>query len=100
MSDAALVARARELYGTGEPGHETAKRCVALVYERHRSTVRATVAFKAPLEAVDDLEGDVYERFVRIVYLRRAPIESPGRAARDHGPPGRRHLLRPAQADA
>jgi RNA polymerase sigma-70 factor (ECF subfamily) len=77
MSDAALVARARELYGTGEPGHETAKRCVALVYERHRAIVRATIASRAPLEAVDDLEGEVYLRFVRTVYLRRTPIDVP-----------------------
>jgi RNA polymerase sigma factor (sigma-70 family) len=77
MSDAALVARARELYGTGNAAAETAKRCVALAYERNRDIVRAIVTAKAPLQAVDDLEGEVYERFVRVVYLRSRPIESP-----------------------
>ncbi len=77
MSDAELVARARALYGTGDAGAETAKRCVALAYERHRDIVRAIVAAKAPPQAVDDLEGEVYERFVRVVYLRSRRIESP-----------------------
>jgi RNA polymerase sigma-70 factor (ECF subfamily) len=77
MSDAQLVAHARERMATGEAGVETAKRCVALVFERHRGLVRAICAGKAPIDVVDDLEGDVYERFVRAVYLRRAPILDP-----------------------
>jgi RNA polymerase sigma factor (sigma-70 family) len=77
MSDARLVAHARERMAAGEAGIETAKRCVALVFERHRGLVRAICAAKAPLDVVDDLESDVYERFVRAVYLRTAPIEVP-----------------------
>jgi RNA polymerase sigma-70 factor (ECF subfamily) len=77
MSDAELVAHAREWLAAGEAGVETAKRCVALVFERHRGLVRALCAAKAPIDDVDDLESGVYERFVRVVYLRRTPIETP-----------------------
>lgn len=77
MSDAQLVAHARERMAAGEAGVETAKRCVALVFERHRGLVRAICAARAPIDVVDDLEGDVYERFVRAVYLRRTPILAP-----------------------
>jgi RNA polymerase sigma factor (sigma-70 family) len=77
MSDARLVAHARERMAAGEAGVETAKRCVALVFERHRALVRTVCAARAPIDAVDDLEADVYERFVRAVYLRRTPIEAP-----------------------
>ena len=68
---------AREWLAAGEAGVETAKRCVALVFERHRGLVRALCAAKAPIDDVDDLESGVYERFVRVVYLRRTPIEAP-----------------------
>jgi RNA polymerase sigma factor (sigma-70 family) len=77
MSDAQLVTHARERYAEGDAGLETAKRCVALVFERHRMLVRAVCAAKAPVDVVDDLEAAVYERFVRVVYLRRKPIDSP-----------------------
>jgi RNA polymerase sigma factor (sigma-70 family) len=77
MSDAQLVAHARERMAASEAGIETAKRCVALVFERHRNLVRTICAARAPLDVVDDLEGDVYERFVRAVYLRTKPIEVP-----------------------
>ena len=101
MSDAALVALARERStARASPAIETARRCVALVYERHRNLVRAAIASKVPLEAVDDLEGDVYLRFVRTVYLRRRPIEVPAGLLVIMAAPGRRHLPRPAQADA
>ena len=40
MSDAELVAHARERMGAGEAGLETAKRCIALVFERNRDMVR------------------------------------------------------------
>jgi len=76
-SDAELVAHARRYYAEGEAGLETAKRCVALVFERHRELVRAVCAAKAPGDVVDDLESDVYLRFVRAVYLGAARIESP-----------------------
>jgi RNA polymerase sigma factor (sigma-70 family) len=76
-SDAELVAHARKYYAEGEAGLETAKRCVALVFERHRDLVRAVCAAKAPIDVVDDLESDVYLRFVRAVYLGAARIESP-----------------------
>ncbi len=62
---------------TGDAGLETAKRCVALVFERHRMLVRSVCGAKAPHDVVDDLEAAVYERFVRVVYLRQRPIEAP-----------------------
>ena len=77
MSDAELVAHARECHALGEAGVETAKRCVALVYERNRALVRAIVASKTPIDMVDDLESTVYLRFVRVVYTRQKPIETP-----------------------
>jgi RNA polymerase sigma factor (sigma-70 family) len=76
-SDADLVAHARKYYAEGEAGLETAKRCVAIVFERHRMLVRSVCAAKAPIDVVDDLESDVYVRFVRAVYLGVARIESP-----------------------
>ena len=77
MSDAQLVAHARERLVAGEAGVETAKRCVALVFERHRNLVRTICAAKVPIDVVDDLESDVYVRFVRVVYLGGTPIEVP-----------------------
>jgi RNA polymerase sigma-70 factor (ECF subfamily) len=76
-TDAELVAHARKYYAEGEAGLETARRCVALVFERHRALVRAVCGAKAPVDVVDDLESDVYLRFVRAVYLGAARIESP-----------------------
>jgi RNA polymerase sigma factor (sigma-70 family) len=76
-SDAELVAHARKYYAEGEAGLETAKRCVALVFERHRALVRSVCGAKAPIDVVDDLESDVYVRFVRAVYLGPRRIESP-----------------------
>jgi hypothetical protein len=70
LSDAELVARARE--ALAEADLETAKRCVALVYERHRALVRAVCAGKAASQVVDDLEAAVYERFVRAAHPRAA----------------------------
>jgi RNA polymerase sigma factor (sigma-70 family) len=77
MSDAELVAHARQRMGAGEIGLETAKRCIALVFERNRDMVEAYCAGKAPIVDVDDLAGEVYGRFVRTVYLRTDPIENP-----------------------
>ncbi len=76
-SDAELVAHARRYHAEGEAGLETAKRCVALVFERNRGLVRTVCAAKAPIDVVDDLESAVYERFVRVVYLRAKRIERP-----------------------
>lgn len=77
-SDAELVAIARESLPAGVAGEETARRCIALVYERHRELVRAMCAAKAPRNLVDDLEGRVAERFVRTCHLGNTPIENPG----------------------
>jgi RNA polymerase sigma factor (sigma-70 family) len=77
MSDAELVAHARECHAQGESGVETAKRCVALVFERNRALIRAIVAGKTPIDSVDDVESTVYERFVRVVYTREKPIDRP-----------------------
>ncbi len=73
MSDAELVAHARE----HPPGAQTAKLCVALVFERRRALVRAVCAAKAPVDVVDDLESQVYLRFVRAVYTQTAPMQNP-----------------------
>jgi len=77
MSDAELVAHARTRYAGGEAGIETAKRCVALIFERRRALVRTQCAMKAPIGAVDDLEQQVYVRFVRAVYTQTAPMINP-----------------------
>jgi RNA polymerase sigma factor (sigma-70 family) len=78
MSDAQLVAHARERHPAGAAGLETAKRCVALVFERHRDSVRALCAGRAPAGDVDDLAAEVYARFVRTVYTHTTPVERPG----------------------
>jgi RNA polymerase sigma factor (sigma-70 family) len=77
MSDAELVAHARERFAGGDGGRETAKLCVALVYERSRGLVRAYCAARAPRGVVDDLEQLVYERFVRAAYTQTAPMVNP-----------------------
>jgi RNA polymerase sigma factor (sigma-70 family) len=77
LSDAELVACAREALGRGDPGVHTAKTCVALMFERRRALVRAICAAKAPPDVVDDLESQVYERFVRVVYTHTTPMRNP-----------------------
>jgi RNA polymerase sigma factor (sigma-70 family) len=77
MSDAELVAHARKRRADGDAGGETAKTCVALVFERRRALVRAICAAKAPVDVVDDLESQVYLRFVRAVYTQTAPMQNP-----------------------
>ncbi len=77
LSDAELVAHARERFPDGAPGLRTAKLCVALIFERRRALVRTLCAAKAPSPVVDDLESQVYERFVRAVYTQTAPIQNP-----------------------
>lgn len=77
MSDAELVAHARERFADGEAGLTTAKLCVALLFERRRALVRAICAAKAPPDVVDDLESQVYERFVRAVYTHATPMRNP-----------------------
>ncbi len=64
---------------TGDAGVETAKRCVALVFERHRRLVRAICAAKAP---IDDRRRP-RERRVRAFRARRLPA-----AHADRGPAG------------
>jgi RNA polymerase sigma factor (sigma-70 family) len=77
MSDAVLVAHARERLPDGAAGLETAQLCVALLFVRRRALVRAHCAAKTPPGAVDDLEQLVYERFVRAVYTQTAPMLNP-----------------------
>jgi RNA polymerase sigma factor (sigma-70 family) len=77
MSDAALVAHARARLPDGDAGLETAKSCVALVFERRRALVRAVCAAKAPVDVVDDLESQIYLRFVRAVYTQPATMQNP-----------------------
>src|SRR4051812_33263965 len=77
MDDAALVARARARRDGGDQGVEEAKRCVAIVYERHRDVVRVMCAAKLPYDDVDDVAARVYERFVRAVYDMHEEMHSP-----------------------
>jgi hypothetical protein len=68
LDDLALVRLARAALSEGEPGRETAKRCVGLVVLRQRDLVRAVIAAKVPPGAIDDVESDVLLRFSRKVY--------------------------------
>jgi RNA polymerase sigma factor (sigma-70 family) len=68
LDDLALVRLARAALSEGEPGRETAKRCVGLVVLRQRDLVRAVIAAKVPPGAVDDVESEVLLRFSRKVY--------------------------------
>jgi RNA polymerase sigma factor (sigma-70 family) len=77
MSDAELVAHARDRLPDGDAGIETTKTCIALLFERRRGLVRAVCAAKAPVDVVDDLESQVYLRFVRAVYAQTAPMQNP-----------------------
>src|SRR5919197_1251722 len=77
LSDAELVAHARERMLASEAGLETAKRCVAVVFARHHHLVRALCAQKARPGEVDDLEAAVYARFVHAAYLQSAPMTNP-----------------------
>ena len=77
-TDAELVALARESLPDGGARAETAGRCMALVYERHRDLVRALCAAKAPRVEVDELESRVWERFVGTCHRRATPMENPG----------------------
>ena len=58
----------RSSLAEGEPGRETARRCVGLVVLRHRDLVRSVIAAKVPPGAIDDVESDVLLRFSRKVY--------------------------------
>ena len=66
--DLALVRLAQASLPEGEPGRETARRCVGLVVLRQRDLVRVVIAAKLPPGAVDDVESEVLLRFSRKVY--------------------------------
>jgi RNA polymerase sigma factor (sigma-70 family) len=68
LDDLALVRIARASLSQGDPGRETARRCVGLVVLRQRDLVRSVIAAKVPPGAVDDVESDVLLRFSRKVY--------------------------------
>src|SRR5262245_3818069 len=68
MDDADLVRLAQAALGEGAAGRQTAQLCVGLVVARHRDLVRSVVAFKVPLDDVDDVEAEVLARFARKVY--------------------------------
>jgi RNA polymerase sigma factor (sigma-70 family) len=68
LGDLALVRLAQVSLSQGEPGRETARRCVALVVLRHRDLVRSVIAAKVPPGAIDDVESDVWLRFSRKAY--------------------------------
>ena len=68
LDDLALVRLAQSSLADGDPGCETAKRCVGLVVLRHRDLVRSVIAAKVPPGAVDDVESDVWLRFSRKAY--------------------------------
>lgn len=66
--DLALVRLAQASLAEGEPGRETARRCVGLVVLRQRDLVRVVISAKLPPGAVDDVESEVLLRFSRKVY--------------------------------
>jgi RNA polymerase sigma factor (sigma-70 family) len=66
--DLALVRLAQASLAEGEPGRETARRCVGLVVLRQRVLVRVVISAKVPPGAVDDVESVVLLRFSRKVY--------------------------------
>jgi RNA polymerase sigma factor (sigma-70 family) len=68
LGNLALVRLAQASLSEGDPGRETAKRCVGLVVLRQRDLVRAVIAAKVPSGAVEDVEADVLLRFSRKVY--------------------------------
>jgi RNA polymerase sigma factor (sigma-70 family) len=68
LGNLALVRLAQASLSEGDPGRETAKRCVGLVVARQRDLVRAVIAAKVPPGAIDDVESDVLLRFSRKVY--------------------------------
>jgi RNA polymerase sigma factor (sigma-70 family) len=68
LDDLALVRLAQASLSEGDPGRETAKRCVGLVVLRQRDLVRAVIAAKVPPGAIDDVESDVLLRFSRKFY--------------------------------
>jgi RNA polymerase sigma factor (sigma-70 family) len=68
LGDLALVRLASTALSEGDPGRETAKRCVGLVVLRHRDLVRSVIAAKVQPGAVDDVESDVWLRFSRKAY--------------------------------
>ena len=68
LGNLALVRLAQASLSEGDPGRETAKRCVGLVVVRQRDLVRAVIAAKVPPGAIDDVESDVLLRFSRKVY--------------------------------
>ena len=72
LDDIALVRRARATGGRrdDDAGRETGRRCIAVVLSRHRATIRAVIAAKVPRDVVDDLESDVFVRFVDSVHRR------------------------------
>jgi RNA polymerase sigma factor (sigma-70 family) len=68
LGNLALVSLAQASLSEGDPGRETAKRCVGLVVLRQRDLVRSVIAAKVPPGAIDDVESDVLLRFSRKVY--------------------------------
>jgi RNA polymerase sigma factor (sigma-70 family) len=66
--DLALVRLAQASLAEGEPGRETARRCVGLVVLRQRDLVRVVISAKVPPGAIDDVESEVLLRFSRKVY--------------------------------
>jgi len=66
--DLELVRLAQASLAEGEPGRETARRCVGLVVLRQRDLVRVVISAKLPPGAVDDVESEVLLRFSRKVY--------------------------------
>ena len=92
MSDAELVAHARECFADGEAGLKTAKLCVALLFERRRRLCgRSAPRRRRPTSSTTSRRG---VRALRAgVYLRRNR-SSPSGPARPHGPQGHRNLPR------
>jgi RNA polymerase sigma-70 factor, ECF subfamily len=78
LGDIQLVRRARAAATapSTNAARETGRRCIAVVLSRHRATIRAVIAAKVPRDVVDDLESDVFVRFVARVH-RGGDITNP-----------------------
>lgn len=62
LSDADLVAHARSVL-TSEGGKPVADRCIAILFERHATLVRAMLGAKMPSSRIDDAAQVVWQRF-------------------------------------
>jgi RNA polymerase sigma-70 factor, ECF subfamily len=76
LSDADLVAHARSVLAV-DGGKPIADRCIAIVFERHASLVRAVLGAKMPSARIDDAAQIVWQRFWTKIATDAEVIRSP-----------------------